>query len=140
VLRKTQGKGQPTVMDGPEGPFRKAGTPTIGRIAIAAHADPTLALARLDKPVVWMVRLVTNGFLPRSVLRMIYAKVRQADGRRCFEAGCACCCGFYIAGSAALLGGAVHPEELQISCWALPVFKNTLIKPGIFFGPSRSLT
>jgi phospho-N-acetylmuramoyl-pentapeptide-transferase len=62
-LRQQQPEGQPIREDGPQGHFRKAGTPTMGGFLILiAIIVSTLLWADLTNGYVWAVLLITIGF------------------------------------------------------------------------------
>jgi phospho-N-acetylmuramoyl-pentapeptide-transferase len=133
VLRRTQGKGQPIRIDGPEGHVAKAGTPTMGGLLIVgALTTSTLLWARLDNPYVLMVLFVTLSFAAIGFADD-YAKVSKqtsagVSGKvRIFL-------GLLIAATAGFWAAAMHPEALTNQL-ALPIFKNTLINLGVFFVP-----
>lgn len=58
-LKKKQKEGQPIREDGPEGHFKKAGTPTMGGIMILISAGISVLLwADLSNPYIWIVSAV----------------------------------------------------------------------------------
>ena len=62
-LRLRQGKGQPIRADGPQTPFKKAGTPTMGGLMIMTGiVGSSLLWANLSSVYVWVVLTVTLGF------------------------------------------------------------------------------
>lgn len=62
-LKKKQKEGQPIREDGPEGHFKKAGTPTMGGLMIMISAGISVLLwANLENPYVWIVSGVIIGF------------------------------------------------------------------------------
>ena len=133
VLRRSQGKGQPIRVDGPESHYVKAGTPTMGGLLIVgALLTATLLWARLDNPYVWMILFVMLSF---GLIGFAddYAKVAKQNtagvpGKtRLFL-------GLIIAGIAAFWAAAYHPDALQNQL-ALPVFKDTLLNLGLLFVP-----
>ncbi|WP_458790066.1 phospho-N-acetylmuramoyl-pentapeptide-transferase [Yoonia sp. MH D7] len=133
VLRRKQGKGQPIRIDGPEGHFVKAGTPTMGGLLIVgALTFSTLMWARLDNPFVWMVLFVTLSFAAIGFADD-YAKVSKQN-----TAGVSgkirLLLGLLIAAIAGYWAAQYHPVELTNQL-AVPVFKNVLINLGIFFIP-----
>ena len=62
-LKKKQKEGQPIRQDGPEGHFKKAGTPTMGGLMILISSGiSTLLWADLSNPYVWIVGGVILAF------------------------------------------------------------------------------
>lgn len=62
-LKKKQKEGQPIREDGPEGHFKKAGTPTMGGLMILVSAGVSVLLwADLSNPYVFIVAGVITGF------------------------------------------------------------------------------
>lgn len=62
-LKKKQKEGQPIREDGPEGHFKKAGTPTMGGLMILISAGVSVLLwADLSNPYVFIVAGVITGF------------------------------------------------------------------------------
>lgn len=62
-LKKKQKEGQPIRDDGPEGHFKKAGTPTMGGLMILISAGVSVLLwSDLTNPYVWIVSGVIIGF------------------------------------------------------------------------------
>jgi len=62
-LKKKQKEGQPIRKDGPEGHFKKAGTPTMGGLMILISAGVSVLLwADLSNPYVFIVAGVITGF------------------------------------------------------------------------------
>lgn len=62
-LKKKQKEGQPIRSDGPEGHFKKAGTPTMGGLMILISAGASVLLwADLSNPYVWIVGGVILAF------------------------------------------------------------------------------
>lgn len=62
-LKKKQREGQPIRDDGPEGHFKKAGTPTMGGLMILVSAGISVLLwSDLANPYVWIVAAVIIGF------------------------------------------------------------------------------
>lgn len=62
-LKKKQKEGQPIRKDGPEGHFKKAGTPTMGGLMILISAGTSVLLwADLSNPYVFIVAGVITGF------------------------------------------------------------------------------
>ncbi len=133
ALRRTQGKGQPIRLDGPEGHFVKAGTPTMGGLLIVgALLTSTLLWARLDNPFVWMLLFVTLSFALIGFADD-YAKVRKqttagVSGKLRLGAG------FLVAAIASYWAAAYHPAELANQL-AVPVFKDVLFNLSWFFVP-----
>ena len=63
ALKARQGAGQPIREDGPEGHFKKRGTPTMGGLMILiAIVVSTILWADLRNTFVWITLLVTIGF------------------------------------------------------------------------------
>lgn len=62
-LKKKQKEGQPIREDGPEGHFKKAGTPTMGGLMILISAGVSVFLwADLSNPYIWIVSGVVLAF------------------------------------------------------------------------------
>ncbi len=62
-LKKKQKEGQPIRADGPEGHFKKAGTPTMGGLMILISSGISVLLwADLTNPYVWIIGSVILGF------------------------------------------------------------------------------
>lgn len=62
-LKKKQKEGQPIRSDGPEGHFKKAGTPTMGGLMILISSGISVLLwADLTNPYVWIIGGVILGF------------------------------------------------------------------------------
>ena len=62
-LKKKQKEGQPIREDGPEGHFKKAGTPTMGGLMILISAGIAVFLwSDLTNPYVWIVSFVIISF------------------------------------------------------------------------------
>jgi len=62
-LKKKQKEGQPIRSDGPEGHFKKAGTPTMGGLMILISAGISVLLwSDLHNPYVWIVAGVIIGY------------------------------------------------------------------------------
>jgi len=133
VLRRTQGKGQPIRLDGPEGHFAKAGTPTMGGLLIVgALTTSTLLWARLDNPFIWMILFVTLSFALIGFADD-YAKVRKqtsagVSGKVRLAAG------LIIAAIAGYWAALYHPDELTFQL-AVPVFKDVLFNLSYLFVP-----
>jgi phospho-N-acetylmuramoyl-pentapeptide-transferase len=133
VLRRKQGKGQPIRLDGPEGHFVKAGTPTMGGLLIVgALLTSTLLWARLDNPFVWMILFVTMSFALIGFADD-YAKVRKqttagVSGKIRLLAG------FVVAAIASYWAMLYHPDDLTNQL-AVPVFKDLLFNLSVFFVP-----
>ncbi|SHJ13035.1 phospho-N-acetylmuramoyl-pentapeptide-transferase [Wenxinia saemankumensis] len=133
VLRRTQGKGQPIRLDGPEGHLVKAGTPTMGGLLIiAALTTSTLLWARLDNSYVWMVLFVTLGFAAIGFADD-WAKVKKQSSAG-VPGRVRLLIGFVIAGLAAAWAAWHHPAELTGQL-AFPIFKAYLLDLGVLFVP-----
>lgn len=62
-LKSKQAEGQPIRADGPEGHFKKAGTPTMGGLMILISGGiSTLLWSDLTNPYIWIVLGVVAGF------------------------------------------------------------------------------
>ncbi len=137
VLRRKQGKGQPIRLDGPEGHFAKAGTPTMGGLLIiAALTTSTLLWARLDNPYVLIVLFVTLSYAAIGFADD-YAKVRKqttagVSGKIRLGVG------FAVAAVASYWAAQYHPADLTNQL-ALPVFKDVLVNLGFLFVPFAML-
>jgi len=132
-LRAKQGKGQPIREDGPEGHFKKIGTPTMGGLMILLSVFvSTLLWADLTNMFVWCALLVLGGF---GVIGFLddYLKVskRSSDG---LSGKMKIVLQFLIGGTAIL--GIMHTmPEAQSTGVAIPFFKNLMIDLGWFFIP-----
>jgi len=133
VLRRKQGKGQPIRLDGPEGHFAKAGTPTMGGLLIVgALLTSTLLWARLDNPFIWMILFVTLSFALIGFADD-YAKVRKqtsagVSGKIRLAAG------LVVAAIAGYWAALYHPDTLTFQL-AVPVFKDLLFNLSYLFVP-----
>ena len=133
LLRRKQGKGQPIRDDGPQSHFAKAGTPTMGGLLIlSALMVSTLLWARLDSPYVWIVVLVTLAFgligFADDYAKVTKQTTKGVSSRVRFLSGLA------IAALATYAAAQFHPAALTNQL-ALPLFKDALIRLGIFFVP-----
>jgi phospho-N-acetylmuramoyl-pentapeptide-transferase len=136
-LRVKQGKGQPIRLDGPEGHFVKAGTPTMGGLLIVgALLTSTLLWARWDNHFVWMILFVTLSF---ALLGFAddYAKVtrQNSDG---VSGRLRLAIGFLVAAVAAWWAASVHPDPLAYRL-AFPFFKDFVLYLGVLFVPFAML-
>ncbi|PYE82528.1 phospho-N-acetylmuramoyl-pentapeptide-transferase [Pseudoroseicyclus aestuarii] len=137
VLRRTQGKGQPIRLDGPQGHFVKAGTPTMGGLLIVGGlVVSTLLWARLDNAFVLMVLFVTLGFALIGFADD-WAKVKKQN-----TAGVSgkvrLGLGFMIAAVAGTWAAWYHPADLTGQL-AFPVFNELLLNLGLLFVPFSML-
>ena len=133
LLRRSQGKGQPIRVDGPETHFAKAGTPTMGGVLIlGAVTVATLMFGRLDNLYVWLVLGVTIcygaiGFVDD------YAKV-AAGNHKGVPGKIRLALGFVIGLVAALAAAWAHPPELSGEL-AFPIFADVLLNLGWVYIP-----
>jgi len=140
-LKIKQKEGQPIREDGPEGHFKKAGTPTMGGLMILISAGISVFLwADLGNPYVWIVSFVIIGF---GVIGFLddYAKLtkRSHDGvpgkvRLVME--------FAVALVAVMAYIYVTTQTLgaeQTRSLALPFFKDLLLPLGFLFIPFAML-
>jgi len=139
-LKKKQKEGQPIREDGPEGHFKKAGTPTMGGLMILISAGISVFLwSDLSNPFVWIVSFVIIGFGLIGFLDD-YAKLtkRSHDGvpgkiRLALE--------FLVSFIAVFayvhFTTEVNPENA--TGLALPFFKDLLLPLGIAFFPFAAL-
>ena len=133
ALRRTQGKGQPIRLDGPEGHFAKAGTPTMGGLLIVgALTTSTLLWARLDNPFIWMILFVTLSFALIGFADD-FAKVRKqtSDG---VSGKLRLALGLIVAAIAGYWAALYHPDDLTFQL-AVPVFKDVLFNLSYLFVP-----
>lgn len=132
-LKSKQAMGQPIRDDGPEGHFKKAGTPTMGGLMILISAGiSTLLWADLTSPYVWIVLGVIAGFgligfaddyakLTRRSHKGVPGKVRLM-----LEA---------LIALAAALAYVTYAQEGQSTGLAIPFVKDYLLPLGLFFIP-----
>ncbi|MBS29456.1 MAG: phospho-N-acetylmuramoyl-pentapeptide-transferase [Alphaproteobacteria bacterium] len=132
-LRQQQPEGQPIREDGPEGHFRKAGTPTMGGFLILlAIIISTLLWADLTNGYVWALLLITVGFGAIGFADD-YQKLNKGHSggipgrvRMLAEIVVACAAIFWIM--------KLTPAPLTTTL-ALPFVKNFLIELSWFFVP-----
>ncbi len=129
-LRVKQGKGQPIRTDGPEGHFKKAGTPTMGGLMIIFSVlISTLLWADLSNAYIWFALLVFVGYgvigFWDDYLKLIKQNTKGLMGRYKIA-------GQLVIGALAVFG-IMHlaPVELQTSV-AVPFLKTILIPLGVY--------
>lgn len=139
-LKKKQKEGQPIREDGPEGHFKKAGTPTMGGLMILISAGISVFLwADLTNPYVWIVSFVIISF---GIIGFLddYAKLtkRSHNGvpgkiRLALELIVA------FAAVFAYVHFTTEPNAADATGLALPFFKDLLIPLGFLFFPFAAL-
>lgn len=136
LISKQRG-GQPIREDGPEGHFKKAGTPTMGGLMILISAGISVLLwADLSNPYIWIVGGVIIGF---GLIGFAddYAKLtsRSHHGipgtvRLAFEFGIA----------SVAIAAYLHFTDVSFSTGlAIPFVKDYLLSMGFFFIPFAML-
>lgn len=132
-LKSKQAEGQPIREDGPEGHFKKAGTPTMGGLMILISAGiSTLLWSDLTNPYIWIVLGVVAGFgligfaddyakLTRKSHKGVPGKIRL--GLECLIA------------LIAVLTFILFTEPEIASGLAIPFVKDYLLPLGLFFLP-----
>ncbi len=132
-LKSKQGSGQPIRDDGPEGHFKKQGTPTMGGLMILLSVIiSTLLWADLSVSYVWYALLVMGGFgaigFADDYLKLTKKNPKGLKGRYKIIAQ-------FVIGTVATLG-IMHalPGPLATTV-AVPFFKNLLIDLSWFFVP-----
>jgi phospho-N-acetylmuramoyl-pentapeptide-transferase len=133
MLKVRQKKGQPIRVDGPQGHFAKAGTPTMGGLLVlSALTVATLFWARLDDPYVWLVLGVTVAFgligFADDYAKVTKMNTKGVSGRVRFGLG------LLVAAVAGYAAAYFHPADLTNQL-AMPVFKNVLLNLGVLFVP-----
>lgn len=136
-LISKQNGGQPIRADGPEGHFKKAGTPTMGGLMILISAGISVLLwSDLTNPYIWIVGGVIAGFgligfaddyakLTSRSHHGIPGKVRLA-----FEFGIA----------SVAIAAYLHVTDIHFSTGlAIPFMKDFLLPLGFFFIPFAML-
>lgn len=132
-LKSKQAEGQPIRTDGPEGHFKKKGTPTMGGFLILTAVTVSTALwADLANGYVWIVLFVTVGFGGIGFFDDFQKLTRRSSsglsGRARLMAE------IVIATIAAFAVTHLMREPLTTAL-AMPFFKNVLIQLGWFFLP-----
>ncbi len=130
-LRVRQGKGQPIRLDGPEGHFKKAGTPTMGGLMILAGiVGSSLLWANLTSAYVWVVLMVTLTF---GLIGLYddYLKVNGASAKG-FSGRARLTCEAAIAIFACYLITNVGDPALS-SRLTFPFFKDLTLNLGLFY-------
>jgi len=139
-LKKKQKEGQPIREDGPEGHFKKAGTPTMGGLMILISAGIAVFLwSDLTNPYVWIVSFVIISF---GVIGFLddYAKLTKRShngvpGKVRL--------GLELLVSFAAVYAYVHftteANPADATGLALPFFKDLLIPLGLLFFPFAAL-
>jgi len=132
-LKSKQAEGQPIRTDGPEGHFKKKGTPTMGGFLIlTAVTVSTMLWADLANGYVWIVLFVTVGFGGIGFFDDFQKLTRRSSsglsrrGRLLSE--------IVIAVIAAVAITHLMHEPLTFAV-AVPFFKNVLVQLGWFFIP-----
>lgn len=136
-LKKKQKEGQPIRNDGPEGHFKKAGTPTMGGLMILISAGISVILwSDFSNPYVWIVAGVIIGFGLIGAADD-YAKLtkRSHHGlpgriRLLFEFGIASC---------AIAAYMHYTADSFDTGLAIPFMKDYLFPLGFFFIPFAML-
>jgi phospho-N-acetylmuramoyl-pentapeptide-transferase len=136
-LKSKQREGQPIRDDGPEGHFKKAGTPTMGGLMILISAGISVLLwADLTNPYVWIVSFVIIGF-GLIGLADDYAKLTQRSHK-----GISGKLRLTAEFSIALLALAAYlyytPDGFDTGL-AIPFLKDYLLPLGLFFMPFAML-
>ncbi|MGO4725018.1 MULTISPECIES: phospho-N-acetylmuramoyl-pentapeptide-transferase [unclassified Inquilinus] len=136
-LKSRQGAGQPIREDGPEGHFKKRGTPTMGGLMILiAIVVSTLLWADLRNNFVWIVLLVTVGFglvgFGDDYLKLTKRNPKGLSGKLklVVQGG--------IALVAVLWYLQVTPEARETAV-AIPFLKDVMVEFGILFIPFSML-
>ncbi|MEM6781458.1 MAG: phospho-N-acetylmuramoyl-pentapeptide-transferase [Pseudomonadota bacterium] len=136
-LKSKQAEGQPIRDDGPEGHFKKAGTPTMGGLMILISSGiSTLLWSDLTNPYIWIVLGVIAGFgligfaddfakLTQRSHKGISGKIRLG--------------GEFLIALLAVLAFILYTEPDQATGLAIPFVKDYLLPLGLFFIPFAML-
>ena len=128
-LKSKQGEGQPIREDGPEGHFKKKGTPTMGGLMILiATTISTLLWMDMSNLFTWIVLLVTIGYglvgFGDDYLKLTKRNPKGLSGRMKLAGQ------FGIALSAAVAIVLASANEELATGLALPFFKDVLLPLG----------
>jgi len=130
-LKSLQGNGQPIRADGPEGHFKKAGTPTMGGLMVLISVTiSTLLWADITSPFIWYALLVMVGYgligFADDYLKLTKKNSMGLSGRLKITGQV----GF---GLIAMLGTMhILPDAISTHI-AIPFFKDLYINIGWFF-------
>ncbi|MGK9165000.1 phospho-N-acetylmuramoyl-pentapeptide-transferase [Inquilinus limosus] len=136
-LKARQGAGQPIREDGPEGHFKKRGTPTMGGLMILiAICISTLLWADLRNAFVWITLLVTVGFglvgFGDDYLKLTKRNPKGLSGKL----------KLLVQGAIALVAVYWYLQvtpEVQETAVAIPFLKDVMVELGILFFPFAML-
>ncbi|WP_225767203.1 phospho-N-acetylmuramoyl-pentapeptide-transferase [Inquilinus sp. Marseille-Q2685] len=136
-LKSRQGAGQPIREDGPEGHFKKRGTPTMGGLMILiAIVVSTLLWADLRNAFVWIVLLVTIGFglvgFGDDYLKLTKRNPKGLSGKL----------KLVVQGVIALVAVYWYLQvtpEVRETAVAIPFLKDVMVELGILFFPFAML-
>ncbi|HEY9346430.1 MAG TPA: phospho-N-acetylmuramoyl-pentapeptide-transferase [Inquilinus sp.] len=136
-LKSRQGAGQPIREDGPEGHFKKRGTPTMGGLMILiAIVVSTLLWADLRNAFVWIVLLVTVGFglvgFGDDYLKLTKRNPKGLSGKL----------KLVVQGAIALVAVFWYLQvtpEVRETAVAIPFLKDVMVELGILFFPFSML-
>lgn len=136
-LKSKQAGGQPIREDGPEGHFKKAGTPTMGGLMILISAGiSTLLWADLTNPFIWIVLGVVAGF---GLIGFAddYAKLTKKSHKG--VPGKVRLVGEFIIAGAATFAYVHFTKDIDATGLAIPFMKDYLLPLGIVFFPFAML-
>ncbi len=139
-LKKKQKEGQPIREDGPEGHFKKAGTPTMGGLMILISAGISVFLwSDLTNPYVWIVSFVIISF---GVIGFLddYAKLTKRSHNGVpgkVRLGLELLVSFAAVYAYVHFNTEANPADAR--GLALPFFKDLLIPLGLLFFPFAAL-
>lgn len=136
-LKSRQGAGQPIREDGPEGHFKKRGTPTMGGLMILiAIVVSTLLWADLRNAFVWITLLVTIGFglvgFGDDYLKLTKRNPKGLSGKL----------KLVVQGVIALVAVYWYLQvtpEVRETAVAIPFLKDVMVELGILFFPFAML-
>ena len=132
-LKSRQAEGQPIREDGPEGHFKKAGTPTMGGLMILISAGiSTLLWADLSNPYIWIVLGVIAGFgligFADDYAKLTNRSHKGVSGKIRLSLE-------FCIGLVAILAYMLFTEPDQATGLAIPFIKDYLLPLGLFFIP-----
>lgn len=132
-LKYKQREGQPIRADGPEGHFKKQGTPTMGGLMILISVTiSTLLWADLSNPYVWFVLTVMIGFgaigFVDDYLKLTHRNTKGLSGRK--KLLWQILISFVVA-----IGIVLTLPDGLYDTLALPFAKSLLIPLGVLFVP-----
>ncbi len=132
-LKSKQTEGQPIREDGPEGHFKKAGTPTMGGLMILISGGiSTVLWADLTNPYIWIVLGVVAGFgligFADDYAKLTSKSHKGVPGK--IRLGLEC-----LIALLAVLTYILFTEPEIASGLAIPFVKDYLLPLGIFFIP-----